>query len=256
MDIVFGLAFNLLLPLAIVYVMHRWIGWYPDQWKTSVNPKREIAEIGVFWLLAMIASTAFLLTRSQEELSVPTTAVALEHMAYAVVPWLILPLGYMALVRKWRWHDFGFTLPKSWPMIVFGLALFGLAGMLPVFNSSFEPMSWAFVAIAAYQPAFIEEFFFRVIIQGKFERVVGPTKAWIYTGILFGLAHVPVDFFGPQFYANGESYLNAFVVLLTQIIGGWIFGLIYAKTRSIFPGMLAHFMMDGRLGSIFIHLFG
>ena len=139
-------------------------------------------------------------------------------------------------------------------MVAFALMLFAVAGVLPVIGSGAEPIPWVFLAIAIYQPAFIEEFFFRVILQGKLERVVGPKRAWVWSGLLFGLAHAPVDFFGQQFYANGESYVNATLLLITQIIAGWIFGLIYAKTRSIYPGVLAHFMTDGRLGSVLLHL--
>ena len=105
-----------------------------------------------------------------------------------------------------------------------------------------------------YQPAFIEELFFRVIIQGKLEHSLGQNKAWFYSGILFGLIHAPVDFFGPQFYAHGSDYVNSGLLLLSQIVAGWIFGIIYSKTRSILPGMIAHFMTDFRLGSIVLHL--
>ena len=48
--------------------------------------------------------------------------------------------------------------------------------------------------------------------------------------------------------------MNASVLLITQIISGWIFGIIYSKTRSILPGMLAHFMATFRLVSIVLHL--
>lgn len=112
----------------------------------------------------------------------------------------------------------------------------------------------SFIAIALYQPAFIEEFLFRVIVQGKLERALGPNRAWFYSGILFGLSHVPADFFGPQFHAHGADYLNSGFLLLSQIVSGWIFGIIYSKTRSILPGMAAHFLTDFRLGSIVLHL--
>ena len=110
------------------------------------------------------------------------------------------------------------------------------------------------LAFAVYQPAFTEEFLFRVILQGKLERALGQNKAWFYSGILFGLIHVPVDFFGPQWYSHGESFLAAFILLFGQITAGWIFGLIYSKTRSIFPGMLAHFMTDARLSSVVLNV--
>ena len=81
-------------------------------------------------------------------------------------------------------RDLGLILPRSWPMVVFALALFGLAGGLPLFGGTLDPMPWSFIAIAVYQPAFIEEFFFRVILQGKLERALGQNRAWFYSGIL------------------------------------------------------------------------
>lgn len=242
------------LPLAIVAAMHYWIGTYPEPFPNSINKKREIAEVIGFWLLAMAASTFFIFQRSPAELEVVTTDLQLRHMVYAVLPWLILPLAYVVIRQKWKAQDLGFCLPRSWPMIVFALALFGFAGIEPLLGDVAEPLPLMFLVIAVYQPAFIEEFFFRVILQGKLERALGQTSAWFYSGILFGLIHVPVDFYGPQFYANGSNYVNASFLLLSQIIAGWIFGIIYSKTRSILPGMLAHYLADFRLGSIILHV--
>ena len=253
MEIVAGLALNIGLPLAIVYAMHRWIGRYPGTWATAANPRREMAEVALLWVLVMATTTVFTLTRDPAELSSPSVGVQLKFIAWSAIPLLILPL-LLVWRQGWRAPDLGLRRPTSRSMVVIALALFAFAGVLPVLGGSAEPIPWAFLAIALYQPAFIEEFFFRVILQGKLERVVGPVRAWFWSGILFGLAHAPVDFFGPQFYANGESYLNASLLLLTQIISGWIFGLIYAKTRSILPGFVAHFMTDGRLGSVVLHV--
>ena len=76
--------------------------------------------------------------------------------------------------------------------MIFAIALFGLAGLLPIIGEEVmpEPLPVPFVLLALYQPAFIEEFFFRGILQGKLERALGPTQGWFYSGILFGLAHV------------------------------------------------------------------
>ena len=72
-------------------------------------------------------------------------------------------------------------------------------------------------------------------------------------GLLFDLATYRPIFYH-QFYAGSESYLNASFYLVTQVILGWIFGLVYAKTCSIFPEMIAHLFTDGRLGSVILHL--
>lgn len=252
MDIVIDLATEIGLPLAIIYVMHRWIGSYPEEVKTSVAPRKEIAEVAVFWVLAMGAMTLFVLAQDPENLMEPSVPVNLSFVAWLIVPFVILPT-VVVWRQGWRAADLGFRRPTSRWMVVFALALFALAGVLPAIGGS-EPIAWTFLAISLYQPAFIEEFFFRVILQGKLERVVGPSRAWFWSGLLFGLAHAPTDFFGPQFHSMGESYLNASFQLLTQIISGWVFGLVYAKTRSILPGMLAHFFTDGRLGSVILHL--
>ena len=176
-------------------------------------------------------------------------------MAWMAVPWLVLPLAYVIVVQKWTLRDLGLVLPRSWPMVVFALALFALGEILPLMGGGGrDPLAWSFIAIAVYQPAFIEEFVFRVIIQGKLERALGQTRVWFYIGTLFGLIHVPVDFFGKQFVDHGSDYVQASVLLLSQIIFGWIFGIIYSKTRSILPSMAAHFMIDFRLGSIVLHL--
>lgn len=254
MDILIGISLNILLPLAIVGVMHLWVGSYPAPYPESRNKRREIIEVLVVWLLVLIVSSVYLFGHSPEELKSPTVALIFGFIGYAMIPMLILPLAYVVFVQKWTFRDLGFVLPRCWPMVAFALMLFALGEVLPLFGGATDPLPWAFIAIAVYQPAFIEEFFFRVILQGKLERALGQNRAWFYSGILFGLMHAPVDFFGPQFYAHGSSYLNACLLLLTQITFGWIYGIIYSKTRSILPGMLAHFMIDFRLGSILLHL--
>ena len=48
---------------------------------------------------------------------------------------------------------------------------------------------------------------------------------------------------------------NAIGLLTMQILSGWIYGIIYMKSRSLLPGFLAHFFTDWRLGSIIKLLF-
>ena len=255
MDILINLGLNIGLPLGIVAAMHFWIGSYPVPYAESSNKNRELYEVAIFWVLATIISSAFIFQVPIEQLKALSAEIILEFIAVTALPFLFLPLAYVVIKQKWTRRDLGFVLPRSWPMVVFVIVLFGASEILPLFGGGRDPLAWSFIAIAAYQPAFIEEFFFRVILQGKLERVLGQNKAWFYSGILFGLMHVPVDFFGPQFYAHGESYLNSSLLLFTQIIFGWIYGIIYSKTRSILPSMLGHFMIDFRFGSIILHLF-
>jgi len=104
---------------------------------------------------------------------------------------------------------------------------------------------------ALYHPAFIEEFFFCGIIQGKLERALGQNKAWFYSGILFGLVHITTNF-----CVTGLDLVPGIFMLAGQIIAGWIYGIIYMKTRSLLPGMVCHYITDGRIASIISMMFG
>jgi membrane protease YdiL (CAAX protease family) len=164
---------------------------------------------------------------------------------------LFIPLLYVIRVNKWTRKDLGFTKPRSWAVLIFALLLFGYAGTESLFTDpSRVPLAVPFILIALFQPAFTEEVLFRGIIQRKLEQALGQNKAWIFGGILFGLAHVAPDLMGAQWYGHGANIGNAIGLLIQQIIAGWIYGIIYMKSRSLLPSFLAHFFTDWRLGSI------
>jgi membrane protease YdiL (CAAX protease family) len=168
----------------------------------------------------------------------------------------VIPLLYVLRVDKWTSKDLGFTKPRSWAVLVFALLLFGYAGTQSLFTDpSRAPLSLPLVLIALFQPALTEELLFRGIIQRKLERALGQNKGWIYSGILFGLAHIAPDLMGAQWYDYGQNIGNMIGLLIQQIIVGWIFGIIYTKSKSLLPGFLAHFFTDWRLGSIVKLLF-
>jgi membrane protease YdiL (CAAX protease family) len=249
------LVMEVVLPFTVIAVMYFWLGGFPEPYPKSKNSRREIAEVLGLWLLAFVALIAFMLSLPADAFEgLPSNSLLLSNIAYMIFPFVIVPLFYVVYVQKWTLADLGIRMPRAWPTVIFATLLFGLTGLLPLLSGATTGLTWTLIAFAAYQPAFTEEFFFRVILQGKLERALGQNKAWFYSGILFGLIHVPVDFFGPQWYSSGESYLAAFIMLFSQIVAGWIFGILYSKTRSIFPGMLAHFVTDSRLSSIVLNL--
>lgn len=158
----------------------------------------------------------------------------------------------MRLVKKWTLNDFGFRkpVPNSWTIILFVVILFAFAGALPLSNSNFTPLPVLMILFALWQPAFIEEFFFRGIIQGNLERAIGQNKAGIYAGLLFGLIHLPFSYL-----IGGMDLVSGIFQFMGQTIAGWMYGILYMKTRSLYPGMLAHFLTDGRLASIIAMIF-
>ena len=95
-----------------------------------------------------------------------------------------------------------------------------------------------------------EEILFRGYIQNELERIFGIKYMWITAGILFGLWHIPTDFWGYQFLQQ-KSYLYSFGQLAMQISGGLWACSIYKKTRSIYPLMLFHWIGN----NFHLHLF-
>jgi len=167
----------------------------------------------------------------------------------ASVPNIVVPLLFVLLVKKWTAKDLGFSMPSARSVTIFAIAVFAFFGIIPIFLGQ-EPLPVSNLLFSLYVTAFVEEFFFRAIIQGKLERALGQNKAWFYSGILFGLAHVVTNSF-----VRGLDIGPGAFMLIGQIIVGWIFGIIYMKTRSLLPSFVAHYVTDFRLGSIIARLF-
>ncbi|MFC1561509.1 lysostaphin resistance A-like protein [candidate division KSB1 bacterium] len=247
MQIIQFLAIEIAIPLGIVALLHFKIGNYPQSLPLEENKWKGIWETLIIWALSVIVLTMIIFSNSAEKMADPTLGTLLQFILITAVPYILIPVLYLRLVKKWTLKDFGFrkTAPNSRAVIIFAVILFAIAGTLPLLNSGFSPISVLLLLFALYQPAFIEEFFFRSIIQGRLERILGQNKAWIYGGILFGLAHFFVNY-----YVTGLDLASGIFMLIGQITAGWMFGIIYMKTRSLWPGILVHYLTDGRLASI------
>jgi len=220
-------------------------------WEQGLSIYREILEVLGLWGLLVAATTVALFTVPTEEITNPTVGVGIVMNLLLSPFWVFIPLFVVLRLNKWSWREIGFAKPRSVVVTVFALLLFGWAGMDSIWTDpSREPLSAGLILLALYQPGFTEELLFRGIIQGKLERAVGQGRALVFTAVLFGLAHTMVNFFGAQWYAHGQSIGNSIGLLVVQTLAGLIFGLIYMKSRSIFPSMAAHFFTDWRLGSI------
>jgi membrane protease YdiL (CAAX protease family) len=252
MEIILFLALEIALPLGLVALIHFKIGKYPQALPLEENKWRGIWETLIIWLLSVIVITVIVFSGFAEKVvDAETPSILLQFIFITAVPYILVPVLYLGLVKKWTLKDFGFRLPapNSQAIIIFGVILFSIVGGLPLLNSDYVPISTLMLIFALHQPAFIEEFFFRGVIQGNLERVLGQDKAWIYGGILFGLAHF---FF--NYFVTGLDLVSGIVMLIGQIIAGWIFGIIYMKTRSLWPGIFVHYITDGRLASIITNI--
>jgi len=252
MEIIQFLLLEIAIPLGLVALMHFRFVKYPDPPPPEENRRRGYLETLILWALVVLFTVAVIFSGFVEKMADPTPGVLLQFILIMAVPYIVIPVSYLRLVRKWTLRDFGFRRPVegSRSIIIFSIALFALAGALPLLNSAFTPAPLIMIVFALVQPAFFEEFFFRGVIQGNLERFTGQNRAWIYGGILFGLAHVL-----PNYYVEGFDFVSGIFQLITQVTSGWIFGILYMKTRSLWPGMVAHFLTNATLASIIAWIF-
>lgn len=252
MEILLLLIMEIGLPLGFVALMHFKLSKYQKPLTLEENKRKGIWETLILWALSLIVLTVIVFSSLAEKMADPTAGTLLQFILITAIPYILIPAWYLRTIKKWTLQDFGFRKPvaKTGAIIIFAVILFVIAGALPLLNSSFVPLSVLMIVFALWQPAFIEEFFFRGIIQGNLERILGQNKAWIMAGILFGLIHVPFNYL-----VADMDLVSGIFQFLGQTIGGWIFGLLYMKTRSLYPGMLVHFITDSRLASIVARIF-
>lgn len=85
----------------------------------------------------------------------------------------------------------------------------------------------AVVFVIAIVPAFVEELFFRGLVQSSFAKEMSPLRAAMITGLIFGLYH-----------------FNPFAVV--PLVGlGCYFGFLRFRSMSVIVPMTAHFLNNG-----------
>lgn len=100
--------------------------------------------------------------------------------------------------------------------------------------------------------SFSEEFYHRGVIQSLLERALGQKGAIWLGGLLFGLTHIVFDI--TRLMAT-QGMLSVLSALVLQTMAGWLFGIIYMKTRTLWPGMVFHYLVNW-LRSILVGLAG
>lgn len=238
------------INLGIFLLLHFVIGRYPDPLPRSPDRRREILEAIGLWVIVVVAVTIAVLLIPDRELTNPSFGVVFKSNLLLSPFWIVFPLVVVLFRNKWSLMDLGFSRPRSMSVTIFAISIMVALGILQFIDPGFEPMPGWLAIMSVYQPAFTEEFLFRGVIQGKLERALGQNRAWFYSGILFGLMHTSVNFFGQQWYEHGENILNALLLLVIQTIAGWSFGIMYTKSRSLLPSVVAHYLTDGRFASM------
>jgi len=257
MEIIYQTGFIITIFLLVI-ILHKWIGKYPDPLPGSDNKGKETLVTLIIWSVAVLLPIfrIFLLDSWLKEFISDRFLYELAYCPVALIAYCLIP-GYIILKRDKRsLSDLGIRWKtKSVSVVIFALSLGFLSGIIAYSTGqsviSDDPISAGTLLLLLINNDFAEEFFHRGIIQSKLERLFGQQKAIIFGGILFGLTHIAFDI--TQLLDTGIIFV--FFAFLLQTMLGWLLGIIFIKTRSLWPGIVLHFLVNW-LPSILGGLFG
>ncbi|MHA2426305.1 MAG: CPBP family intramembrane glutamic endopeptidase [Candidatus Thorarchaeota archaeon] len=244
-------SIRIIVLLIFTWILHKRIGTYPEPLLKSENPKREIRESLLLWAFMFIVSSIFgfiVNATSIIDTSDPYSPILLIIWAIVyTIPGFVIPLLFVLFVNQWNSrNDLGITSKidqqRVWMYVILVQILLIFAELS--IRGTPLPVPLFFLFISLYATVFIEEFLYRGIIQSKLERALGQNKGWFYGGIVFGLAHIPANFFAPIWGTGTVDIVTGLLMLGVQIVNGWWFGITYTKTRSLIPGIIIHYLAD------------
>ncbi len=244
---------------SLVWLVHRYVGKYPTALPRSKTPASDIRMALILWGIAIIFPILMMVWISpQLDQAVPDRIInQLIQVPIRSVPYLLVPIFLVIKKRGWTVPDLGLSRRnESWDATIFAF-LVGLgSGAIAYFtgraNINIQVLGWGELLLLVYNNSFLEEFYHRGIIQSLLERAVGQRSAILWGGILFGLTHVAFDVSALMETGGVLAVLSA---ILLQTIAGWLWGIIYMKTRSLWPGIACHYLANW-LPSILVGLAG
>jgi membrane protease YdiL (CAAX protease family) len=237
-----------LLTLALVDIGRRWGGAYPSPLSPATDRRREGLEIVVLYVLALGTVTyGILVARDVIAFNPAIRFLGRRFPLYfflSTATMVVIPISLEVGVRDRSLRDLGIRSPVAWrpTLLLVGMGI--LLGLAPIAFGLPSPESVVPLLLALYSPVFTEEILYRGVIQSKLERLVSQERAWVFSGILFGLSHIPNDFFGPFWVASGSDPLVATFRLTAQTATGFLLGLLYMKSRMLAAPILGHYLSN------------
>ena len=245
MELFWRVAYCLGMGL-VAWLVHSGVGRYPEQADRAENPTRGILTALSLWSVAVVFSIlmTYVISPWLDRAVANATLRELSRTPLLSVPYIALPLLIVRRRDRWTSKDLGLT----WKIqsrsvaafaVAFGFVVGGIAFVADQAVISMAPLPPGVLGLLLYNNSFVEEFYHRGVIQSQLERAIGQGRAILLGGVLFGLTHVAFDV-----HALGGSGGVLIIVLavLTQVLAGWLLGITYAKTRSLWPGILSHYL--------------
>ena len=231
----------------IIWVLHRLVGTYPPPRERSARPGRDLRRALLLWLVALVTETLRVaaITPWLEQHVPDLTLRELVQVPLLSLPYLVLPLAVM-LRDGWPLRDLGLTWKtRSSSVTAFALGFGILGGSVPFLTGQavmgYAPLPAGVFVLLVYTNAFLEEFFHRGVIQSTLARAIGHGRAIAAGAVLFGQTHAAFDI---SRLAPGEGVAGVALAMLLQGMAGGLFGIVFAKTGSLWPGMVCHYLLN------------
>jgi membrane protease YdiL (CAAX protease family) len=154
-------------------------------------------------------------------------------------------LGLRGVAGPWRW--LGPLLGGS-PIYLIGALL-----PLALFLTQKGPIAplWVIGAVAVYvllAGAIAEEYFYRVLLQTRLERLFGRWNGIALSAVLFGLFHLPLHYAtlrtAPGLQAIPQFALVVAGIFANQVVIGFFFGYMWSRYRNGWMNVALHLLYD------------
>lgn len=163
-----------------------------------------------------------------------------------------LQLGIDLKNKKWIWFVLGFIAPVLYCDL--GQLLF-----MAIFPETYHPAGFDamglsggylfLISVSGWMTGIIgsfgalgEEIGWRTYLYPKLEELMGPVKAVIVGGIIWGVWHYPAIYMGHTFGTGywGEPWSGFFVFTVSSVSMGALLYLLTKKTGSVWPAAILH----------------
>jgi len=95
--------------------------------------------------------------------------------------------------------------------------------------------------LALLTAGFVEEFFFRGVLQSRLARCTGSEwRGLLIASLLFGLFHLPMYFFSPFEPTHGNLLWASAGVITEQAVMGILLGVLWVRTHNLTAPLLVH----------------
>lgn len=246
-DLLWRFAFIALSGL-LIWVLHRYVGAYPEALPRSKNPASDIRLALLLWAILFVfafINSAWFSSEWNQAVNDPFLNEAVQALIRTIL-YLLLPLFLVVRPFGWQLREAGLAIrTQSWDVTIFAIVFGLISGSIPYFtgqsNISIQILPLSVLLLLFYSNAFLEEFAFRGVIQSLLDRSLGQGKAILWGGILFGLTHVGLYV---SALAETGGVLAVLSALVLQTQAGWLFGIIFMKTRSLWSGIVCHYLAN------------